>query len=306
MVRTVEWRMVLPIEEARVRLCAAAEQLGMDARSSGDRVMVSAARAWSKNRWAAEIEITLRAAQVDATAAVCRVEMAGNKHYAVLNELAAAIGEDAFDDRGVRAAVEELGTVRRIIGRRQIRRLRDLVLADENVLALGHGVYRSRPGLVVLTNRRLFLLEAGSVSESFEEFALASITSLESTKSPGGERLVIHTPGGTGEIKQLIHGQGDAIARRFRKTTTRAPASAAAPALDQGPAGPRRAPDGPRGMRERGPTHGPRESEESPTTEADTSTMDRDLFISHASEDKEAVARPLAAALEERGWSVCR
>jgi hypothetical protein len=32
--------------------------------------------------------------------------------------------------------------------------------------------------------------------------------------------------------------------------------------------------------------------------------MQRDLFISHASEDNEAVARPLAAALKERGWTV--
>jgi len=29
-----------------------------------------------------------------------------------------------------------------------------------------------------------------------------------------------------------------------------------------------------------------------------------DLFISHASEDKDAIARPLAAALRERGWSI--
>jgi uncharacterized ferredoxin-like protein len=83
-IRTVEWPMVLPLEEARAQLCAAAQQLGMEARSTGGRVMVSAARAWHKNRWAAEIEITLRASLDDRTVAVCRVEMAGNKHYAIL------------------------------------------------------------------------------------------------------------------------------------------------------------------------------------------------------------------------------
>jgi hypothetical protein len=56
----------------------------------------------------------------------------------------------------------------------------------------------------VLTDRRLFLFKAGFASESFEEFALASITSLESTKSPGGEKLVIHASSDTSEIKQLF------------------------------------------------------------------------------------------------------
>lgn len=36
--------MVLALEDARAQICAAAQQLGMDASSAGDRVMVSAAR----------------------------------------------------------------------------------------------------------------------------------------------------------------------------------------------------------------------------------------------------------------------
>ena len=41
-----------------------------------------------------------------------------------------------------------------------------------------------------------------------------------------------------------------------------------------------------------------------PNDSATTSAAWPDVFISHASEDKELVARPLAAALTERGWTV--
>jgi hypothetical protein len=209
--------MAMPAEQAQTRLRAALEQLDMDISDESGRLSASMARSLRKNRWAAEITIDLQAAPGGTTIATCRVDMAGNKHYAVLSELAEAVGDDAFDDRGVTEAVQALGKVGRVFGRKEVRHLRHLLQADERVQVLGQGVYGSRQGLIVLTDRRLFFFEKSLGSETVEEFSLKSITSLEASKRLGGEKLVIHASGNTSEIKQLFHGQADEITRRFRQ-----------------------------------------------------------------------------------------
>jgi hypothetical protein len=187
--------------------------------SDPGRVTGSVSRSLRKNRWAAEIDIELQSVSDGVTVAVCRVDMLGNKHYAVLNEIAEALGDDTFDDRGVTEAVAALGKVGKVFGRKEVRHLRHLLHADENVLVLGQGVYEGKQGLIVLTDRRLFFFEKSLGSETIEEFMLKSISSLSSAKKLGGERLMIHASGNTSEIKQLFHGQADEIARRFRRLT---------------------------------------------------------------------------------------
>jgi len=228
-VRTVEWRLAVPIEQAEEQLRGALEGLGMNITSAPGRVKGSVSRSLRKNRWAAEIDIELHSLPDGVTVAVCRVDMVGNKHYAVLNEFAEALGDDTFDDRGVTEAVAALGKVGKMFGRKEVRHLRHLLHADENVLVLGQGVYEGKQGLIVLTDRRLFFFEKSLGSETIEEFMLKSISSLSSAKKLGGERLVIHASGNTSEIKQLFHGQADEIARRFRQLTQEGTQPAAAP-----------------------------------------------------------------------------
>lgn len=209
--------MALTPDQAQARLATALEQLGMELASTPGRLSASAARSWRKNRWAADLTVDLQPARDDTTIATCRIDMAGNKHYAVLSEIAEAVGDDAFDDRGVTEAVQALGKVGRVFGRKEVRHLRHLLHADERVLVLGQGVYGSKQGLIVLTDRRLFFFEKSLGSETVEEFSLKSITSLEASKRLGGEKLIIHASGNTSEIKQLFHGQADEISRRFRQ-----------------------------------------------------------------------------------------
>lgn len=180
-----------------------------------------------KNRWAAEVAIELAADGPEGTRATCRVDMLGNKHYAVLDEIAEAVGDDAFDDRGLDQAIERLGKASRLFGRKEVRHLRHLIRAGERVLALAQGTYGKKQGIVALTDQRLFFFEKSIGSESLEEFGLVSISSIEIGKKLTGERLIIHATGNRAEIDKVMHGQADEIARQFRALKERASQRAA-------------------------------------------------------------------------------
>ena len=75
-----------------------------------------------------------------------------------------------------------------------------------------------KQGLIVLTDERLFFFEKSLLGqETVEEFSLKAITSVETQKKMGGERLVVTGSGNRSEIKGMIHGQADEIAREIRK-----------------------------------------------------------------------------------------
>ena len=186
-------------------------------------------RSLRKNRWAAEIDVGLEPLN-GGSLAVTRVDMLGNKHYALLSEIVENAGDDLFDDRGVTDAVERLGKMGRVFGRKEVQHLQHLLHATERVLILGQGQYENKQGLIVLTNERLFFFEKSLLGqETVEEFSLKSISSLETGKKMTGERLVIHTSGNSSEIKGMLHGQADEIARTFRKLRAEHDAPAAAP-----------------------------------------------------------------------------
>ena len=178
-----------------------------------------------KNRWAAELSIDLTPLG-SGTCATCKVDMLGNKHFELLDAIAEAVGDDAFDDRGIQQAIERLGKASRVFGRKEVRHLRHLVRAGENVAALGQGSYNKKQGIIVLTDQRLFFFEKSIGSESLEEFGLPSVSSIEVGKKLGGERLTIHASGNRAEITHMMHGQSDEIVRQFRvlKQTPAAPA----------------------------------------------------------------------------------
>ena len=167
-----------------------------------------------KNRWAAEVNASVVPSEAGSIA-VCRVDMAGNKHYALLDELAAAVGDDVFEDRGVSGAVERLGKASRMFGRKEVRHLKNVLRASEEVRELGQGQYSGKNGLVVLSNERLFFFEKSLGAETLEEFPLTVISSLSVNKKFTGETLKIHASGNSAEISSMMHGQGDALVRAF-------------------------------------------------------------------------------------------
>ena len=229
-VRTVEWRLTQPPEEADQRLRDALTKLGMTPEGDAGRIRAKSGRSVLKNRWAAEIGLELEPLD-GGTLAVARVDMLGNKHYALLSEVIETAGDDLFEDRRITDAVERLGNFGRMFGRKEVRHLKHLLRGSERVIILGQGQYEKKQGLIVLTDERLFFFEKSLLGqETVEEFSLKSITSLETGKKMTGERLVVHVSGNRSEITGMIHGQADEIVRQFRKLRADHEAAAAQPA----------------------------------------------------------------------------
>jgi hypothetical protein len=189
----------------------------MEPQESSDGVLrAKSERSLKKNRWAAEVRIEF-APDAAGTIVTCHVDMAGNKHDAILGEITEAIGKDALiDARGIEQAIERLGKMSRLFARKEVHHLQRLVRSDERVVGLGQGVYQDKQGIVALTDQRLFFFEKSLASESLEEFNLSSISSIEVNKKLTGERLVIHASGNRAEINKMMHGQADTLAHEFR------------------------------------------------------------------------------------------
>ena len=231
--KSVEWKLLCPPQEADARLRRAFAQLEMEVSGPPGAVQGSARRSLRKNRWAAEVEAAVSPLP-GGSLVVCCVDAIGSKHYEMLGEIADAIGEDLFDDRGVRAAVDRLGKMGRLFGRKELRHLRNLLHANERVVELGQGTYGDRQGLIILTDYRLFFFEKSLGTETNQEFILKSVTSMSSSKKMTGDTLMIHTAGNEAEIRNMSHGQGDTLTRAFRnlQATSNAPAASPVPPAD--------------------------------------------------------------------------
>jgi hypothetical protein len=230
-VRVSGGRLTSPPDEAARRLREALSKLDMNPEGDPGHIRAKSGRSLLKNRWAAEVGIEFETVN-GGTVAVARVDMIGNKHYALLDEIAENVGDDLFDDRGATEAVARLGKMGRVFGRKEVRHLQHLLHGTERVIVLGQGQYESKQGLIALTTERLFFFEKSLLGqETIEEFSLKSITSLETGKKMTGERLVVHASGNSNEIKGMFHGQADEIVRQFRrlKAEQEAPAPVTAP-----------------------------------------------------------------------------
>lgn len=231
--RSVEWLLVVAPEAAEEQIFAAVRAAGMEAERAPGSVRATSARSLLKNRWAAELAFDIEASN-GGSAVLGRVEMNGDKHFVLLDEIAESLGDDVFDDRGLHEAIERLGKASRLFGRKEVNHLHHHLRAAERVRALGQGTYAKKQGLVVLTTERLFFFEKSIGSETVEEFAINAVSSLEVAKKRTGERLVIHASGNRAEITNVMHGQADEIARAFRAvkaqpSTPVAPAAASPP-----------------------------------------------------------------------------
>ena len=205
--RTVEWKLTCPPDQADTRVRQAMTELGMKSEGPRGAIHGESKRSFIKNRWSAKVTVDI-SPTTEGSMAVCHVEMpGGTKHYEVLADIAEAMGNGVFDDRGVTAAIERLGKVSHLFGRKALRHLRNLLYASERVLELGQGSYGRKQGLVVLTNERLFFLEKSLGSETVEQFSLSAINSLLVNKKRTGETLVVNVAGDKAEITGMMHGK---------------------------------------------------------------------------------------------------
>jgi hypothetical protein len=228
-VRTVEWKLICSAEEADTRLRKALASLDLNPEGPTGAITGVAKRSIMKNRWAAKVTVNVHPTPAGSVA-VCQVDMAGTKHFDLVDELAEVVGEEVLDDGGIREAVARFGKASRLFGRKEIRHVRNLLRSDEVVHELGQGRYRTKQGLVVLTSTRLFFFEKSLGSETVEEFPITSISSMTTHKKPGGESLLVYASGNMAEIKGMMHGQADALTRAYRNVRQAAESVDAAPA----------------------------------------------------------------------------
>ena len=193
----LEWRLTAPPAAAAEALRAALDRLGMQPAVDGELVTATSPRSFLRNRWAAAIEIALSPLGTG-SAAACTVRMSGDRHFTILEEIAAEAGPELFADRGA----ERLGTPKE---RAPVERL---LRASEHVQAAGAGRRGGRSLAVVLTDARLFL--AGR-TEVVDEFPLGELTALRAD----GPRLTVEAGGGTHELEDLGPGEAQALAAGF-------------------------------------------------------------------------------------------
>jgi hypothetical protein len=216
--RTIDWRLTIPPREADVRIRAAFDQIGLAPDGDPGHIVGRSKMKVLKNRWSATVTADVTPYSTGSLVAL-RVEMpAGTKHYAVASDIASAIGDDAFDDRGLAAAKDRLSRISKAGGWLELRHLRNLLTATETVRELGQGVWEDDQGLIVLSDERLFFFDKTLTGATTLEFPVSAITSVTVGKKRTGETLAITVAGNVSTITRMMHGQGDAISRAFRQT----------------------------------------------------------------------------------------
>lgn len=234
--RTVEVRILQPPEPALSALRTGAESAGMtvsDATGSG--FAGSAKRSLRKNRWAAEVTVDVQP-DAGATVAEVTVDMNGTKHLELVNELTEPLAGQ-IDDRGLNEAKERLGKAGRFFGALEVRALSYLLRGDERVVTLGTGQYDGRQGMACLTTTRLLFVDKGfmTASPNQVEYPISIIQAVSTKRSLGGETLAITSAGMASEIKNLMHGQAEEIARQIHRLQSQPPTPAPTPAAADDP-----------------------------------------------------------------------
>jgi hypothetical protein len=228
--RTVHWT-VLDAAGDPIGLITKAVE-GTDfavATASPATIVIEVPRAIAKNRWAATITGTLTAGS-KGTDIEWVVDGLGNKHYEHMVTIADGMPDGSLDDHGIPDAVAKVAL--KLFGRKEIRHLANVLDRGEFVHAIGVGSLGGKMGIVALTDRRLLFLEKSIGSENLVEFSLAAIGAISLGKKLGGETLTVTHSGTAATISTLQHGQGDAIARKFRELKEQPAALSAAAAPD--------------------------------------------------------------------------
>ncbi|KZF06620.1 hypothetical protein A2J03_24290 [Rhodococcus sp. EPR-157] len=215
-VRIFKLRLLSPYETAFGAVVEAMRDAELEVNAAGNPISAKSTRSLRRNRWASEISVALRPEDANRTLVDWTIDMAGDKHFSVLDEVLTRL-KVPVDDLGVEDALERLGKMGRFFGAKEARELFRVVQIDERVVELAQGLYNGNQGMLVLTNQRLFFFDKKFLGSHIEEFDLSAITSLGQTKAMGGETINISISGRSAEIKQVAHGRSDVVIRAFRQ-----------------------------------------------------------------------------------------
>ncbi len=120
--------------------------------------------------------------------------------------------------------------------KREIRKLVEHLWESEQVERMTSGAYGNGIGLVVLTDRRLFFLKDGWMSQTSEDFPLDRVSSVQWSSGVMMGSIIVFASGNKAEIKQVPKADGKDIVDLIRTRLAGSVVPARTP--DQGMSGP--------------------------------------------------------------------
>ncbi|HVY79313.1 MAG TPA: PH domain-containing protein [Solirubrobacterales bacterium] len=137
----------------------------------------------------------------------------------------------------IRDQISHLDGTSRVLGRKEIKQLPNILWEDERVERIVQGVYNDGLGVLVATNKRLVFVDKGLFGLRVEDFPYDKVSSIEYKTGALTGKITFFASGNKAEIKQVSKGQCRGFAEfvRARSTAPTAHASAPPPAahLDQ-------------------------------------------------------------------------
>jgi hypothetical protein len=136
-----------------------------------------------------------------------------HEHLASIEE---KLPEGVMDYHGIEDAALRAGLS--LGGRTELRAVIRALARDETVRAIGKGHLNETAGYIVLTTRRLLVIEAfGLGSRTLLDAPHGSIEALSLGKRITGETLRVALPAGPIVISRLGHGEGHGIVKSYRE-----------------------------------------------------------------------------------------
>lgn len=132
------------------------------------------------------------------------------------------------DRPDVAAAVAKMTT--KVGAKREIKKLPEHLTESEQVAWLAAGMYGGGMGLLALTDRRLFFLKDGMMSQTSEDFPLDRISSIQWSSGMLQGKIQVFVSGNKTEITNVAKVEGKAIVDSVRDSITSGSVAAAPPA----------------------------------------------------------------------------
>jgi hypothetical protein len=212
---TVLWTMLTGVDAARDHIRGAAVESGFRATSCDeDRINIEVPFSLRKRRRAVRITATVRPSARGAD--VVWTADPGPLNHEHLAHMEEALPEGVMYYHGLRDATLRAGLS--FDGRTTLRVMVRALTRDETVRAVGRGHLNETAGYIVLTTRRLLVIEAsGFGSGTLLDAPHRSIEALSLGKRITGETLRVVLPQGPIVISRLGHGEGHGIVKSYRE-----------------------------------------------------------------------------------------
>lgn len=112
---------------------------------------------------------------------------------------------------------EKLGRVVRSTVRQELVRLPLIITEGEEILNMSGGHYKGKGGLLILTDRRLIFYEAGVFRQNMQDFAIGSITAVQTESKLTNAKLHVSVSGSEATIEKLLLPRAEEIASYVRE-----------------------------------------------------------------------------------------